>query len=59
MSRPTRGTVPAERRADRHHSPGAAIAAGICYVPEDRQEQGAFLPMSIRENITLASIALM
>ena len=26
-------------------------------MPEDRQQQGAFLPMSIRENITLASIA--
>ena len=26
-------------------------------MPEDRQHQGAFLPMSIRENITLASIA--
>ena len=38
-------------------SPGDAIAAGISYVPEDRQEQGAILPLGIRENITLASIA--
>ena len=38
-------------------SPGDAIAAGISYVPEDRQEQGAVLPLGIRENITLASIA--
>jgi len=38
-------------------SPVDAIAAGISYVPEDRQEQGAVLPLSIRENITLASIA--
>lgn len=38
-------------------SPVDAIAAGISYVPEDRQEQGAILPLSIRENITLASIA--
>jgi len=37
-------------------SPVDAIAAGISYVPEDRQEQGAVLPLSIRENITLASI---
>ncbi len=38
-------------------SPGDAIAAGISYVPEDRQEQGAVLPLGIRENVTLASIA--
>ena len=38
-------------------SPVDAIAAGISYVPEDRQEQGAILPLGIRENITLASIA--
>jgi rhamnose transport system ATP-binding protein len=38
-------------------SPVDAIAAGISYVPEDRQEQGAILPLAIRENITLASIA--
>lgn len=38
-------------------SPVDAIAAGISYVPEDRQEQGAILPLGIRENVTLASIA--
>jgi rhamnose transport system ATP-binding protein len=57
MSRPTRGTVRLNGEPIVLDSPGAAIAAGICYVPEDRQQQGAFLPMSIRENITLASIA--
>jgi len=34
-----------------------AIEAGISYVPEDRQEQGAFLPLGIRHNITMASLA--
>jgi rhamnose transport system ATP-binding protein len=33
-----------------------AIAAGIAYVPEDRQVQGTILPFGIRENITLASL---
>jgi ABC-type sugar transport system ATPase subunit len=33
-----------------------AIHAGISYVPEDRQDQGAFLPLGIRENITMASL---
>lgn len=56
MSRPTRGIVRLNGEPIVIHSPGAAIEAGICYVPEDRQQQGAFLPMSIRENITLASI---
>jgi rhamnose transport system ATP-binding protein len=39
------------------HSPQDAIAAGISYVPEDRQVQGAVLPLGIRENTTLASLA--
>jgi simple sugar transport system ATP-binding protein len=33
-----------------------AIAAGIAYVPEDRQSQGAVLPFGVRENTTLASL---
>jgi rhamnose transport system ATP-binding protein len=57
MSKPTRGSVRLDGEAIVIKSPSAAIGAGICYVPEDRQQQGAFLPMSIRENITLASIA--
>jgi rhamnose transport system ATP-binding protein len=56
MSRPTRGTVRLNGNLIVMHSPGDAIRAGISYVPEDRQQQGAFLPMSIRENITLASL---
>jgi rhamnose transport system ATP-binding protein len=57
MSRPTRGTIRLNGEVLTVDSPGAAIRAGICYVPEDRQHQGAFLPMSLRENITLASLA--
>jgi len=30
---------------------GDAIAAGIAYVPEERQRQGAILPFSVRNNI--------
>jgi rhamnose transport system ATP-binding protein len=57
MSKPARGKIRLNGQPIVIDSPGAAIDAGICYVPEDRQQQGAFLPMSIRENITLASIA--
>src|SRR6185312_339337 len=36
--------------------PSDAIRAGIAYVPEDRQDQGAVLSLGIRENITLANL---
>ena len=57
ITRATRGAVHAERRPAPIRSPSDAIAAGISYVPEDRQDQGAMLPLGIRENITLASLA--
>ncbi len=38
------------------NAPSDAIAAGISYVPEDRQDQGAILSLGIRENVTLADI---
>jgi ABC-type sugar transport system ATPase subunit len=35
-------------------SPADATKAGLAYVPEDRKLQGLVLPMSVRENVTLA-----
>ena len=35
------------------HSPGAAIAAGIGFVPEDRRKQGLVMPMSVARNTVL------
>lgn len=40
--------------APRH--PKEAIAAGVALVPEDRKRQGVLVKMSIRENMTMASI---
>lgn len=57
MTPALKGSVTLNGQSLRISSPGDAIAAGISYVPEDRQEQGAVLPLGIRENITLASIA--
>jgi rhamnose transport system ATP-binding protein len=57
LSRPTRGTVRLEGEPVRFASPAAAAAAGLAYVPEDRQAQGAVLPLGVRENTTLASLA--
>ena len=45
MSVPTRGTVTLEGRRLSIREPFEAIAAGIAYVPEDRQHQGAILPL--------------
>ncbi len=52
----TRGTVRLEGRPLAIGAPSDAIAAGISYVPEDRQDQGAILSLGIRENVTLANL---
>lgn len=38
-------------------APADAIAAGLAYVPEERQRQGGILDFSVRHNTTLASLA--
>ena len=37
-------------------SPDEAIAAGLAYVPEDRQRHGAILPFSVARNISLPQL---
>ena len=56
ITRATRGSVRLGGRALHIAEPADAIAAGIAYVPEDRQHQGAVLPLGIRQNVTLASL---
>jgi rhamnose transport system ATP-binding protein len=53
----TRGSVKIDGKATAIHSPDDAIRAGLAYVPEDRQVQGAVLPFGTRANMTLASLA--
>ena len=53
----TRGRVRIDGAEIAIGSSTAAIAAGIAYVPEDRQSQGAVLPFGIRENMTLANLS--
>jgi rhamnose transport system ATP-binding protein len=48
------GSVLIEGRKVTASDPRSAMAAGIAYVPEDRQLQGTILAMNIRENLTLA-----
>ena len=38
----------------RLHSPRDAIKAGIAFIPQDRKAEGLLLPMTVRENLTLA-----
>lgn len=57
VSRPTSGSVSLAGRPLTIRAPADAIAAGIAYVPEDRQIQGAVLPFGVRENTTLASLS--
>jgi rhamnose transport system ATP-binding protein len=57
VSTPSKGSVKLKGNLVSLKSAAEAIAAGIAYVPEDRQVQGTVLPLGIRENITLASLA--
>ncbi|MCO5297449.1 MAG: ATP-binding cassette domain-containing protein [Fimbriimonadaceae bacterium] len=36
--------------------PAQALRAGIAYLPEDRQSEGLHVPLSIRENVSMASL---
>lgn len=36
--------------------PGDAIRRGIAYLPEDRQHEGLFLPLTVRENFSSAAL---
>ena len=52
----TQGKIKINGHPFRPRSPGDAIKAGIGFVTEDRKEQGVVLPLSVRENISLASL---
>ena len=48
------GTIELDGKVVTIRSPRAAMSLGVAYVPEDRQRQGLILPMTVRENITMA-----
>jgi ribose transport system ATP-binding protein len=54
--RGTTGRVMVEGREARLSSPAAAKSAGIALVPEDRKTEGLMLPMSISDNLAIASL---
>jgi rhamnose transport system ATP-binding protein len=52
-----RGDVTVEGRRIDVREPAHAIAAGLAYVPEERQRQGSVLSFSVRHNLSLAALA--
>jgi rhamnose transport system ATP-binding protein len=57
ITRPSAGRMFVNGRPISIGRPADAIAAGIVYVPEDRQNQGAALKQSILDNISLPSLS--
>lgn len=56
LLKPDKGVITMDDRQLKLKSPSDAIARGICYLPEDRREQGLFLQRNLANNITAASI---
>ncbi len=50
------GSVTIDGLPVRHGSPREAMDAGIAYVPEDRSTDAVFPGMSVRENLSIASL---
>jgi ribose transport system ATP-binding protein len=57
LRKPASGEVWLDGRRVDPSSPGQAVDAGICLVPEDRRSQGLILTDSVARNLTLASLA--
>jgi len=57
LTAPSRGSVTLDGQPLAARTPRDAIDAGIVYVPEDRQHQGAHLEMTIAQNVTLPRLA--
>ncbi|MFC0434146.1 sugar ABC transporter ATP-binding protein [Kutzneria buriramensis] len=56
VDKPDGGQVLVRGKRIRAGSPGAAMSAGIGFVPEDRRQQGLVLDASIERNAALASL---
>jgi ribose transport system ATP-binding protein len=51
---PASGEITIRGDRVRLRSPRDAIKAGIAFIPQDRKAEGLLLPMTVRENLTLA-----
>ena len=52
---PTTGTLEVDGQAVRRGNAGAA-GSGVVYVPADRHREGVFLPLSVAENVSAATL---
>jgi ribose transport system ATP-binding protein len=50
------GDILVDGRTARIGSPGTARSAGMALIPEDRKTEGLMLPMSVRDNLSFASL---
>jgi rhamnose transport system ATP-binding protein len=57
LARPDRGVIHVHGRPLAAGDPAAAVAAGVALVPEDRQQQGLFYNLSLRDNLMIAGAA--
>jgi ribose transport system ATP-binding protein len=57
LRRPDVGNILIDDRPANLKTPFLAARKGVAFVPEDRRRQGVALDMSLRENVTLASLA--
>ncbi|WP_413733807.1 sugar ABC transporter ATP-binding protein [Sodalis sp. RH21] len=56
VTQPSRGQILIGGQARHFANPTEAIAAGIVYVPEERQQQGAIIALPIYQNISLPQL---
>lgn len=57
LDRPTSGSVVIDGKAARFPSPVSAVMREVALVPEDRRAHGVAIGLSVRENISLASLS--
>ena len=55
---PRGGSIAVDGKPMRARTPAQSIRAGIALITEDRKSQGLVLGMTVRENVTLAHLAL-
>lgn len=56
IERPESGTIKVAGRRIELKDPAAAMRAGIALVPEDRRHHGLMMPMSVTDNMALATL---
>jgi ABC-type sugar transport system ATPase subunit len=54
--KPTGGTIQVAGTSRRFRSVRGAIRSGVGYLPEERASQGLFLPLTVRENVSLPAL---